>query len=90
MSVASSPARRRGGPRKLEHGFKVNKRLGSGSTAVALDVVRGDRTGVLKVARTVDHNDRLLDEVGSSINCDTNTSSSCMRLSSVESPSTLP
>lgn len=44
---------------ELEGGFVVKRRLGSGSTALALEVERAGRTGVLKVARDVELNDRL-------------------------------
>lgn len=47
---------------ELEGGFQVHRRLGSGSTALALQVERGGRVGVLKVARDVALNDRLRQE----------------------------
>lgn len=47
---------------ELEGGFLVRRRLGSGSTALALEVERGGRVGVLKVARDVTLNDRLRQE----------------------------
>lgn len=47
---------------ELEGGFQVRRRLGSGSTALALEVERGGRVGVLKVARDVALNDRLRQE----------------------------
>lgn len=49
---------------ELEGGFLVHRRLGSGSTALALEVERDGRTGVLKVARDVELNDRLRQEGG--------------------------
>jgi serine/threonine protein kinase len=47
---------------ELEGGFVVQRRLGSGSTALALVVQRSGRAGVLKVAREVELNDRLRQE----------------------------
>ncbi|HET6763297.1 MAG TPA: BREX system serine/threonine kinase PglW, partial [Longimicrobiaceae bacterium] len=47
---------------ELEGGFRVVKRLGKGSTAVALLVVRDEREGVLKVALDAGQNDRLRHE----------------------------
>ena len=43
----------------LEHGFLVDRRLGRGSTAVALQVQHDDRDGVLKVAHDPSLNDRI-------------------------------
>lgn len=43
----------------LEGGFLVRKRLGTGSTSLALLVQRGEQLGVLKVASSTDHNARL-------------------------------
>ena len=43
----------------LEHGFLVDRRLGRGSTAVALQVQHDDRDGVLKVALDPSLNDRI-------------------------------
>ena len=43
----------------LPFGLKVSKRLGGGSTAVALLVIRGDETLVLKLARRVEDNDQV-------------------------------
>lgn len=47
---------------ELEGGFLVRRRLGSGSTALALEVERDGRMGVLKIARTEDYNDRIRQE----------------------------
>ena len=47
---------------ELEGGFVVMGRLGSGSTAFALLVDRDGQTGVLKVARETELNDRLRHE----------------------------
>lgn len=47
---------------ELEGGFLVRRRLGSGSTALALEVERDGRVGVLKVARDTELNDRLRQE----------------------------
>jgi serine/threonine protein kinase len=47
---------------ELEGGFTVRRRLGSGSTALALEVERGGRVGVLKIARDVTLNERLRQE----------------------------
>jgi serine/threonine protein kinase len=47
---------------ELEGGFVVQRRLGSGSTALALVVERDGRTGVLKVAREQELNERLRQE----------------------------
>lgn len=47
---------------ELEGGFLVQRRLGSGSTALALEVTRGGRVGVLKVARDATLNERLRQE----------------------------
>jgi len=47
---------------ELQGGFRVLKRLGKGSTAVALLVERDGREGVLKVALDRDLNDRLRHE----------------------------
>ena len=47
---------------ELEGGFEVTRRLGSGSTALAFQVVRGEKRGVLKIARTMENNERLLQE----------------------------
>lgn len=47
---------------ELEGGFVVQRRLGSGSTAFALEVARGGRVGVLKVARDAALNERLRQE----------------------------
>ena len=44
---------------ELPHGLIVKKRLGKGSTAVALLVERDDREYVLKVAQATEHNARL-------------------------------
>ena len=44
---------------ELEHGFVVRRRLGKGSTALALLVERGGREQVLKVALSPAENDRL-------------------------------
>lgn len=43
----------------LPYGLKVSKRLGGGSSAVALLVERGDQTLVLKVARRIEDNPRV-------------------------------
>ena len=43
----------------LEHGFRVEQRLGKGSTAVALKVAYDDGGGVLKVALDPSLNDRV-------------------------------
>lgn len=48
---------------RLEGGFTVEKRLGRGSTSVALLVKRDDgRDGVLKVASSTEQNERLIRE----------------------------
>jgi serine/threonine protein kinase len=47
---------------ELEGGFVVRRRLGSGSTALALEVVRDGRVGVLKIAREQELNERLQQE----------------------------
>ena len=47
---------------ELEHGLVVKKRLGRGSTALALLVERGGRELVLKVALSTENNDRLQGE----------------------------
>ncbi|MCX5690175.1 MAG: protein kinase, partial [Planctomycetota bacterium] len=48
---------------RIEHGFEVKKRLGSGSTAVAFLVARDTEPEcVLKVAHTLANNDRLREE----------------------------
>lgn len=47
---------------ELEGGFVVRRRLGMGSTALALEVERGTRVGVLKIARSADYNDRIKQE----------------------------
>jgi serine/threonine protein kinase len=47
---------------ELEGGFVVQRRLGRGSTAVALLVARGDEEGVLKVALEPRLNERILQE----------------------------
>lgn len=47
---------------ELEGGFLVRRRLGSGSTALALEVERDQRVGVLKVARTQELNERVEQE----------------------------
>jgi serine/threonine protein kinase len=47
---------------ELEGGFVVQRRLGSGSTALALQVERDGRKGVLKVARDPQLNERLRHE----------------------------
>lgn len=47
---------------ELEGGFVVQRRLGSGSTALALQVERDGRTGVLKIARDPQLNERLRHE----------------------------
>jgi serine/threonine protein kinase len=46
----------------LEGGLKVLRRLGAGSTALALEVQAGDRMAVLKVALDEDKAERLLGE----------------------------
>lgn len=43
----------------LTGGFKVLRRLGSGSTCHALSVQLGEQTGVLKIAKDASFNDRL-------------------------------
>ena len=43
----------------LEHGFLVERRLGKGSTAIALQVEHDDGSGVLKVALDSSLNDRI-------------------------------
>ena len=43
----------------LEHGFLVERRLGKGSTAVALKVEHDDGSGVLKVALDPSRNERI-------------------------------
>lgn len=47
---------------ELEGGFVVERRLGKGSTALALLVRRGEQEGVLKVALEPEANERLLFE----------------------------
>ena len=47
---------------RLERGFVVKKRLGSGSTSVALLVERDGKEGVLKVALNPSQNARLIEE----------------------------
>ena len=47
---------------RLKGGFTVTRRLGRGSTAVALLVTRGDREYVVKVAASTELNDRLRQE----------------------------
>ena len=47
---------------RLKSGFTVTRRLGRGSTAVALLVTRGDREYVVKVAASTELNDRLRQE----------------------------
>ena len=47
---------------KLEHGFVVQRRLGKGSSAVALLVERQGKEQVLKIALEPSHNDRLKGE----------------------------
>lgn len=47
---------------ELEGGFTVRRRLGSGSTALALEVERDGRVGVLKIARDITLNERLRQE----------------------------
>ncbi len=56
----SDPTEAKAGDR-ISHGFTVKKRLGSGSTADALVVTRDSQPGefVLKIARTLEHNQRL-------------------------------
>ena len=44
---------------ELDHGLVVERRLGKGSTALALLVKRDGREHVLKVALSAEHNDRL-------------------------------
>ena len=44
---------------ELDHGLVVKRRLGKGSTALALLVKRDGREHVLKVALSAEHNDRL-------------------------------
>lgn len=46
----------------LPGGYAVLRKLGTGSTAVALAVEKGGREFVLKVAVDTDHNDRVRDE----------------------------
>lgn len=46
----------------LEGGFEVQKRLGKGATAVALEVKRGDERFVLKVALGREYSERVRDE----------------------------
>lgn len=62
-NVAHDPTQANKGER-LEHGLTVEKRLGKGSSAVALLVRRheDDKSYVLKVSLEADHNDRLHDE----------------------------
>ncbi|MBK8233513.1 MAG: BREX system serine/threonine kinase PglW [Candidatus Eisenbacteria bacterium] len=43
----------------IAHGFRVKRRLGTGSTALALEVERDNEVSVLKVAMNAEHNDRL-------------------------------
>ena len=43
----------------LEHGFLMERRLGKGSTAVALKVAHDDGGGVLKVALDPSLNERV-------------------------------
>ena len=47
---------------RLRGGFEVKRRMGRGSTAVALLVTRGNREYVLKVASSPEQNDRLRTE----------------------------
>ncbi|MBK9978482.1 MAG: BREX system serine/threonine kinase PglW [Gemmatimonadetes bacterium] len=47
---------------ELQGGFVVKRRLGSGSTALALQVERDGRIGVLKIAREESLNDRIKQE----------------------------
>ena len=47
---------------KLEGGFAVRGRLGSGSSAIVLLVERDSKEFVLKLSSNPDHNDRLRDE----------------------------
>jgi serine/threonine protein kinase len=47
---------------ELEGGFRVRRRLGTGSTALALEVERDGRVGVLKIAREVELNERIEQE----------------------------
>lgn len=47
---------------RLEGGFVVHKRLGKGSTSVALLVEHNDRVGVLKIAHEPSMNDRIDEE----------------------------
>lgn len=47
---------------ELQGGFVVKRRLGSGSTALALQVERDGRIGVLKIAREEQLNDRVRQE----------------------------
>ena len=44
---------------RLEHGFLVTRRLGKGSTAIALQVRHGERNGVLKVALDPSRNNSI-------------------------------
>lgn len=46
----------------LPGGYKVVKRLGQGSTSIAMLVERGGEHFVLKVASDIDYNQRLIDE----------------------------
>lgn len=57
-AAPSDPAEARPGDR-LDHGISVKKRLGKGSTAVALLVERAGREQVLKVALSPEQNERL-------------------------------
>ncbi len=47
---------------RIEGGFEVKSRLGSGSSSVALLVERDGKEFVLKIANSSDHNDRLIAE----------------------------
>ncbi len=47
---------------ELDGGFVVRRRLGSGSTALALEVELESKMGVLKIARNEDYNDRIRQE----------------------------
>lgn len=46
----------------LEGGFVVEKRLGKGATAVALQVRQGDERLVLKIASSAEHSERVREE----------------------------
>lgn len=58
---APTPVDAHGGD-ELEGGFRVEKRLGKGATAVALQVRRGDERLVLKVALGPEYSERVRDE----------------------------